>query len=105
MSTATEGADALKRVASILLSRDADYKGSDEMLAAVMSDLFPNGVTLATPEEHHRFHIFMLMIVKVTRYARNWEGGHEDSLCDLAAYAGMLIALDRRHEAGEQIGS
>jgi hypothetical protein len=106
MSAATEGADILREIVGTLLSRDADYKGSDEMLAAVMAALFPHGVSLRSSRDHHRFHLFMLAMVKVTRYARNWENGHDDSLRDLAAYSAMLLAIDRQGEPpGEQIGS
>jgi hypothetical protein len=104
-SAAQEGADALQCVARLLLSRDKEYRGSDTMLARVMSELHPEGLALNTIEDYHRFHIWMLMIVKVTRYAKNWEKGHEDSLRDLAAYSGMLIAIDRDDESGEEIGS
>jgi hypothetical protein len=95
-STATKGAAILGVVADTLRDRDADYKGADEMYASVMHALFPDGVGAGSPEEHHRFHLFMLMIVKVTRYARNWDRGHADSLTDLAAYAAMLASLDER---------
>lgn len=94
-STATRAADILARVRATLLERDAVYKGSDSMYAKVMSDLFPDGVILQTEHDQHRFHLFMLMIVKVTRYASNFGEPHADSLTDLAAYAAMLDAVDQ----------
>lgn len=100
-STAQRGVDILRRVIGVMEARDADYKGSDAMYAAVMGALFPDGVTLASVRDQHRYHIFMLMMVKVTRYARNWKDGHEDSLLDLAAYSSMLAAIDAEAEEGQ----
>lgn len=103
MSTATEAAAILAEASGTLLERDEEYKGSDELYANVMAAMFPAGVTFRSAGDHHRFHLFMLIMVKVTRYARNWSVGHPDSLIDLAAYAGMLAAIDQRR-AGEVQG-
>jgi hypothetical protein len=94
-STATKAATILEAAAAVLRERDADYKGSDLMYAQLMGILFPDGIEIFRTQDHHRFHIFMLMMVKVTRYAKNWDKGHPDSLTDLIAYTGMLAALDR----------
>lgn len=94
-STATRAARLLDVVGDTLRDRDAAYKGSDQLYADVMARLFPEGVELRDARDHHRFHLFMLMMVKVTRYARNWKEGHDDSLTDLAAYAAMLAAVDQ----------
>lgn len=98
MSAATQAAVILRGAANTLINRDADYKASDQLYADVMAALFPDGLELRSAHDHHRFHLFMLMMVKVTRYVRNWDGGHSDSLIDLAAYAGMLAAIDTREE-------
>lgn len=94
-STATRAARLLDVVGDTLRDRDAVYKGSDDLYARVMAAMFPGGVELKTGHDHHRFHLFVLMMVKVTRYARNWNEGHTDSLTDLAAYAAMLSAVDQ----------
>jgi hypothetical protein len=93
-STAVKAAAILGTAGDTLRDRDAAYKGSDQLYASVMAAMFPDGVQLRNERDHHRFHLFMLAMVKVTRYARNWDQGHADSLIDLAAYAGMLAALD-----------
>ena len=95
MSTAQDARDILQGVIDTLQSRDAEYRGSDKLYADVMAVLFPQGFTIDNARDHHRAHLFMLMIIKVTRYARNWREGHPDSLIDLAAYSAMLAALDR----------
>lgn len=95
MTTAIRAAAILELAADTMKERDADYKGSDALYAQVMAVLFPEGIELVTIRDQHRFHIFMLMMVKVTRYVRNFKEGHADSLIDLAAYSGMLAALDQ----------
>lgn len=60
-----------------------------------MAALFPDGVKLETKEDHNRFHIFMLVLVKLSRYCVNWEqGGHQDSIHDAAVYCAMLESID-----------
>jgi len=96
MSTATDAAAILEGAARTLRERDADYQGADALYARTINVLFPEGVVLASERDHHRFHLMMLLVVKLTRYVNNWEEGHPDSLIDLAAYAGMLQAVDQR---------
>lgn len=101
-TTAERAAAILEGVHDTLLDRDAEYRGSDLMYAELMAVLFPSGLELVSAHDHHRFHLFMLAMVKVTRYARNWnEGGHADSLTDLAAYAAMLKAVDASGDPGQ----
>ena len=99
MSTASEAANLLRSIADTLEERDAEYKGSDEMYAHTIKALFPNGITLTTDYDHHRFHILMLIIVKLTRYCTNFAEAHADRLVDGAAYMGMLSVLDARKKA------
>jgi hypothetical protein len=39
----------------------------------------------------------MLAMVKFTRYANNWEKGHQDSIRDAAVYCAMLEAVDSEY--------
>lgn len=94
-TTGLRASRLLQNASRVMQERDQAYRGSDQLYAEVMAALFPDGVTLKTEADHHRFHIFMLAMVKVTRYARNWEAGHDDSLTDLINYAAMLQAIDR----------
>ena len=93
-STACRASAILAVAAETLMERDGRYRGADTMLARVMEQLFPDGITLQTEEDHHRFHLVMLLVVKLTRYVRNWKEGHADSLIDLINYGAMLAAVD-----------
>lgn len=45
------------------------------------------------------FHIFNLIIIKLYRYANNWEkGGHQDSIHDMAVYCAILENIDQIKE-------
>ena len=57
-----------------------------------MTALFPGGVSLITKEQFNTWHLFELMIVKLTRFA-NTEMTHKDSIHDAAVYAAMVESL------------
>lgn len=64
-------------------------------VGAAMAALFPDGVVLKSADDHNRFHIFMLLIVKLSRYTVNWEKrGHVDSVHDTIVYSAMLQFID-----------
>lgn len=90
-------ADAvLEKAADTYRERRAVYGENFRAVGRVMKALFPKGVNLETEDDHNRFHILMLEVVKLTRYAENWHrGGHEDSQLDLSVYAAMLVQIDR----------
>ena len=82
-------------MAKLFERNNAFYKSNIDMHRDLMLALFPDGVVLKTSDDHKRMQIFSLIIVKLSRYAKNWvEGGHEDSLEDLAVYAAMLQQVD-----------
>lgn len=88
-------ADEILREAAVTFEeRNKVYGNNYERVGEVMAGLFPDGITLKTPQDHNRFHIFMLIIVKLSRYAVNWEKGHQDSIRDTATYAAMLEMID-----------
>jgi hypothetical protein len=62
--------------------------------------LFPDGHTQHDQSAHNRWHLFELVIVKLTRYANNYDsGGHEDSVDDMIVYLSMLGQLDAELQA------
>lgn len=84
----------LNEAAKTFKERNAIYKDNYLEIGPVMAGFFPKGITLKTPEEFIRYHLFLLMMVKLTRYTNNWETGHQDSLRDTVVYAAMLEQFD-----------
>ena len=68
------------------------YGDNYKQIGKVMEALFPNGVTLKTIKEHNRYHLFLMIMVKVTRLAQT-NLKHKDSVHDLAVYAAMLESI------------
>lgn len=88
-------AEMLEESARTFRERAAIYGDNYLVIGDVLKALFPKGVALHTVEDHQRFHLVMLQLVKVTRYVQNWEaGGHDDSLLDLSVYTSMLRGLE-----------
>lgn len=94
-------ADAiLAEAAKTYAKRNAIYKDNFRTVGPAMAALFPEGVVLKSDDEHGRWHLFNLMMVKMSRYAMQWyEGGHADSLRDIAVYAAMLEQMDHENAA------
>lgn len=86
--------EILNAAAETYRERNAVYKDNYKNIGPVLAGFFPSGIRLQTPDEFIRFHLFMLMAIKLTRYANNWATGHADSLRDTAVYAAMLEAVD-----------
>lgn len=84
--------------------RNAVYKDNFRVVGRLMSALFPAGAPLNdTEEKFNRWHIFELIIVKLTRYAQNYEqGGHADSIDDMIVYLGILKELDNEFVQARQ---
>lgn len=84
----------LSEAAETFRTRNAKYKSNYLMVGQLMATLFPDGITLKTAHDHNRFHLFMLMLVKVSRYAIQWDDPHQDSIRDAAVYAAMVEMVD-----------
>lgn len=84
----TEAADTFK-------ARNAVYGNNYLNVGGALAALFPLGVTLTTADDFNRFHIFMLGVVKQSRYCNNWyDTGHADSAHDNTVYSAMLESID-----------
>lgn len=94
----------LESAAETFRERNKVYGDNYKNVGQVMKGLFPDGVTLLTEEDHNRFHLLFLDVVKLTRYCNNWEkGGHQDSIHDSIVYGAMLESIDsERCTAGEK---
>lgn len=86
----------LQGATDVYQDRNAVYKDNFRMVGKVMEALFPDGrPPLSKAAEYDRWHIFELLIVKLTRYANNFDVPHEDSLLDMLPYLGILGGLDQ----------
>ncbi len=90
-------ADILAEMADTYRERNKVYGDNYKRVGEVMVALFPNGVTINTKDEFNVWHLFELMVVKLTRFA-NSGLSHEDSIHDLAVYAAMVESLIRKEK-------
>jgi hypothetical protein len=85
----------LRESADTYEERNKVYGDNFLKVGAIMSALFPDGLTVKTPDDWNRLHILVLGVVKQTRYVQNWaSGGHRDSIHDNTVYSAMLEAID-----------
>lgn len=68
------------------------YKANYLMIGEILSVMFPEGITLKTVDDHNKWHLFLLTMVKATRLA-NTRLTHEDSGLDMAVYASMFAGM------------
>lgn len=93
----SNAADKLEAMAQTFRERNAVYGDNFLRLGNAMHAMFPNGLTLASPDDWTRLYFFMLTQVKASRYATNFtKGGHADSVHDAAVYSALLEAYDER---------
>lgn len=88
--------ELLRSMANTFEERNAGYKDNFKVVGAVMEALFPNGVELKTADDYNRWHLFELMIVKMTRFT-NSGLTHKDSIHDSAIYAAMVESLTKEN--------
>jgi hypothetical protein len=102
--------DGAQRSADVILAEAAEtfrerrkvYGKNYRQVGEAMSALFPGGIKLSSVEDQSRYHILLLVVVKLTRYAANWDcGGHQDSIHDAAVYCAMLEAIDLETNGGK----
>lgn len=84
--------EILQEMAKTYKERSKQYGDNWLKIGNVLSALYPAGITLTTPDDFNHFHLFLLMLVKVTRLSES-NLTHVDSAHDAAVYAAMLEAL------------
>lgn len=90
-------ADRLTKLADLNRERGGTY-GDFEKIGRVLAQVFPEGLTLKTPDDWNRIILFTNSMNKLVRYSVNFNaGGHADSLDDNAVYSIMLRDLDARN--------
>lgn len=89
---ARTAADILQQMADTFRERNAIYGDNYKRVGEVMVAMFPNGVVLRTAEDFNRWHLFELLVVKLTRFA-NSGLLHSDSVHDASVYGAMVESL------------
>jgi hypothetical protein len=86
----------LAELGRLFEERHKIYGNDYENVGDILMGMFPDGLTLDTPEKFRRFYMFVFMLSKLNRYSQALAKGqgHSDSLKDLAVYATMLDELD-----------
>lgn len=92
--------DILLEMAETYKERKKVYGENYKKVGDVMIALFPDGVTIGTKEQFVVWHLFELVVVKLTRFA-NSGLSHEDSIHDLAVYAAMVESMIKKGESDE----
>lgn len=82
----------LQEMSSTFKERNKIYGDNYKSVGSVMHSLFPDGVNLKTVDDYNTWHLFELMIVKITRFV-NTKMTHRDSIHDIAVYAAMIESL------------
>jgi len=82
----------LAEMADTFRERNKVYGDNYKRVGAVMAAMFPNGIQLIEEDEFNRWHLFELIIVKLTRFA-NSGLTHADSIHDAAVYCAMVESL------------
>jgi hypothetical protein len=77
--------------------RNTTYNDNYLIVGQVMAALYPDGITLKTPEDFIRYHFVDWMVGKLSRWVRTGMT-HDDSIKDAAVYATMLAAWGKLHE-------
>lgn len=91
MST-KDAADILAEMATTFRERNKIYGDNYKRVGAVMEAMFPHGVQLQSAEDFNRWHLFELLVVKLTRFA-NSGLTHQDSIHDASVYGAMVESL------------
>lgn len=91
--------EQLRKAASLYEERNKlygdNYKKFGRLVDALFPDGIPSGQVENNAEYHNRVGVLIQLLSKLTRYCANFgDGGHSDSLTDLAVYAIMLQELD-----------
>ena len=87
--------DYLEQSADLYRYKHTIYGDNYRIIGKVMSTMFPDGITLKSEDDWNRIHLFLLSMVKKTRYANNYNlGGHEDSVADDIVYMAILQEID-----------
>lgn len=89
--------EILEEMAKTFRSRNKIYGDNYKILGKVIKELFPNGVHLETEQDFLVWHLFELVMLKLTRFSSS-QLTHKDSIHDLAVYAAMIESVMKEGE-------
>lgn len=90
-----KGDEILLSAAKTFAERAKVYGENYKKVGGALAAMFPEPPKLETAEDHNRYYIFTLIVMKLSRYANNFStGGHQDSIHDAAVYAAILESID-----------
>jgi len=86
----------LAKLGKLFEDRHKIYGPDYVYVGDVLFSMFPDGLTLRTPEQFRRFYMFVFILSKINRYSQCLARGtgHRDSLNDISVYSQMLEELD-----------
>lgn len=82
----------MEQMLATFKERGKVYKANYLMIGEALSVMFPDGITLKTADDHNKWHLFLMTMIKATRLA-NTNLTHEDSGLDMAVYASMFAGM------------
>lgn len=94
--------EMLAEMAATFKERSATYHSNYLIVGEMLAALYPDGITLKTPDDFIRFHFVDWTIGKLSRWA-NTGMAHEDSIKDAAVYTTMLASLVKEMNAAAAI--
>jgi hypothetical protein len=91
-SKAKKPDEILGEMAETFRERGKIYGDNWKLIGGVLQAFFPNGLYVATSRNWNMFHLWFMILVKMTRLSVS-EFKHKDSAHDIAVYAAMLENL------------
>lgn len=92
--------EILEEMARTFRERNKQYGDNWRMVGQLMVVMFPQGVQLHSAADYDLWHLFELLIVKLSRFAIG-KLQHKDSIHDLAVYAAMIEGILKQREKGK----
>lgn len=94
MTTITNAPQVLEEAAETFRQKNAQYGSNSAMVGQILEILYPNGIKPGNAIDWEIFHLVVLKVVKLTRFAVAGHA-HEDSIHDDTVYSAMVESLMR----------
>ena len=91
-------AEMLEEMARTYRERNEIYGDNFRLVGPVMMAMFPKGIELRTAQDFERWHLFELLVVKLTRFATSGLE-HQDSIHDAGVYSAMIESIIKERDS------